>query len=85
MTLLKGIDNAGSTDPGAIQSSLNEMQLEPLTTGLPFGVEFEDNGQNGLATGVLNQYHDGNAMAIWPFDLAQDDTFVFPAPNWDER
>jgi hypothetical protein len=34
---------------------------------------------------VLNQYHDGDALLIWPFELAQDDTFEFPAPNWNER
>lgn len=85
LTLLKGIDTAGGTDPGEIQSALNGLELERLTTGLPFGIEFQENGQNGLASGVLNQYHDGEALMVWPFDLAQDDTLTFPAPNWDER
>jgi branched-chain amino acid transport system substrate-binding protein len=85
ITLLKGIDTAGSTDPGEIQSGLNSLELDRLVTGLPFGIQFQDNGQNELASGVLNQYHDAKAQMIWPFELARDDTFVFPAPNWDER
>jgi branched-chain amino acid transport system substrate-binding protein len=85
LTLLKGIDTAGGTAPGEIQSALNGLELERLTTGLPFGIQFQENGQNGLASGVLNQYHDGEALMVWPFDLAQDDTLTFPAPNWDER
>jgi branched-chain amino acid transport system substrate-binding protein len=85
ITLLAGINNGGSTNPEDIRSGLNNMEVEQLKTGLPFGIEFADNGQNSLATGVLNQYHDGEAMMVWPFNLAQDDTLEFPAPQWGDR
>jgi branched-chain amino acid transport system substrate-binding protein len=85
ITLLAGINNGGSTNPEDIRSGLNNMEVEQLKTGLPFGIEFADNGQNSLATGVLNQYHDGEALMVWPFNLAQDDTLEFPAPQWGDR
>jgi len=59
--------------------------MDPLETGMPYGIDFQDNGQNGDASGVLVQFHEGNSRLIWPFDLASDDAFTFPAPGWDER
>lgn len=85
LTLAAGINEAGSTNPDDIQSGLNNMKVDRLKTGLPFGIDFAENGQNKRASGVLNQYHDGRALLIWPFDLAQDDSFVYPAPGWGER
>lgn len=85
LTAMKAIDTAGSTEPDAIKSALDEMKLERLETGLPFGCDFGDDGQNTLASGVLNQYHDATEKLIWPFELAQDDSLAFPAPGWDER
>jgi branched-chain amino acid transport system substrate-binding protein len=85
ITLLAGINNGGSTDPEDIRSGLNNMEAERLATGLPFGIEFAENGQNSLASGLLNQYHDGDSLMIWPFELAQDDTLEFPAPDWGDR
>lgn len=85
ITLAAGINNGGSTNPDDIKSGLNDLEIDRLKTGLPFGIEFAENGQNSLASGVLNQYHDATELMIWPFDLAQDDSFVYPAPGWDER
>lgn len=85
LTAVKAIDEAGSTDPEEIRTALQEMQLEELETGLPFGCKFGDNGQNTEARGVLNQYHDATAKLIWPFELAQSDSFTFPAPGWGDR
>jgi branched-chain amino acid transport system substrate-binding protein len=85
LTLMRVINDVGSADPGQVQSTMNSIQLERLVTGLPFGINFEDNGQNRLATGVLNQYHDGQQLAVWPSELAAEDTFAYPAPDWNER
>ncbi|WP_170977347.1 ABC transporter substrate-binding protein [Halorussus salinisoli] len=85
ITAMKGVDNAGSTEPDAIREGLNSLTMDRLETGLPFGVEFQDNGQNGEASGVLVQFHDGASRLVWPFDLASDDAFTFPAPTWSER
>jgi branched-chain amino acid transport system substrate-binding protein len=82
---LKGVDNAGSTDPGAIQEGINDLTLDRIETGMPYGLEFQDDGQNGEASGVLVQLQDGASRLIWPFDLAPEDNLAFPAPGWDER
>lgn len=85
MTAMKGIDNAGSTDPKEIQKGLNSLTLDRLETGMPYGLKFAKNGQNNQANGVLVQFHDTNSKMIWPFDLAQKDSFTFPAPDWSNR
>lgn len=85
ITAVKAIDEAGSTDPEEIRTALKEMQLDDLETGLPFGCNFGENGQNTEAKGVLTQYHDATAKMIWPFDLAKNDSFSFPAPGWEDR
>lgn len=84
LAAMKAVDNAGSTDPADVQSALNSLSLEPLASGLPFAVEFDENNQNQHAKGVLIQYEGGSSNLIWPFDLASEDP-VYPAPGWDER
>jgi branched-chain amino acid transport system substrate-binding protein len=84
ITAMHAVNEAGSTDPAAIQEALNNLSVERFETGLPYGVEFADSGQNDLATGVLIQYEGGSGNTIWPFDLSQTDP-VYPAPGWDER
>lgn len=84
LTAMHAVNEAGSTDPGAIQEALDGLSVEQFTTGLPYGVEFADNGQNELASGVLLQYEGGSGNTIWPFELSQTEP-TFPAPGWDER
>jgi len=84
LSAMKAVDNAGSTDPGEVQSALNELQLDALVGGMPYGVDFDDNNQNAEASGVLIQYEGGSSNLVWPFDLASTDV-VYPAPGWDER
>jgi branched-chain amino acid transport system substrate-binding protein len=78
-------NNADSTDPDDLKQGLNDLQMDSLETGMPYGIDFQDNGQNGDASGVLVQFHEGNSRLVWPFDLASDDAFTFPAPGWGER
>jgi len=85
LALLNGINEAGSAEPEQVKQSLNSMELERLVTGLPFGVDFAENGQNELASGVLIQYHGGQSKLVWPFELAGEDSFAYPAPGWSER
>jgi branched-chain amino acid transport system substrate-binding protein len=85
MTAMKAVDEAGSTEPEELQAALNGLELDRLETGMPYGCRFGDDGQNELASGVLAQFHDGASGLVWPFELASDDTFVFPAPTWSER
>ena len=83
---LKGVDAAGSTDPGAIQEGLNSLELPEIESGLPFGVKFDpETQQNARASGVIIQYHDETARLVWPLNLAAEDALTYPAPAWDER
>jgi branched-chain amino acid transport system substrate-binding protein len=85
ITAMKGIDNSASTDPADVKEGVNTLELDRLETGMPFGLSFQDNGQNGEASGVLVQFHDASSRLIWPFELAGEDSFTFPAPAWSER
>ena len=78
------VNQAGSADPGAIQSELNSLQMEQLNTGMPYGIQFNENGQNELASGVLLQYRDATGNSIYPFELAAAEV-EYPAPGWGER
>lgn len=84
ITAMHAVNQAGSADPSAIQSTLNSLEAEKFVSGLPFGVRFDDNHQNELASGMLLQYRDGQGRTIWPFDLSQTE-ITYPAPGWNER
>jgi len=82
---LTAVNQTDSLEPEAIQSALNDLQLDRLETGLLFGVDFADNGQNSLASGVIGQFEEGESNIVWPFDLADDDALEYPALGWGER
>jgi branched-chain amino acid transport system substrate-binding protein len=84
ISAMYAVNEAGSADPSAIQSAVDGLQLDRLETGMPYGIEFNDKGQNSLASGVLLQYMDGSGNSIWPFELAASEV-EYPAPSWDER
>ena len=85
LTLFQAIDNAGSTEPEAIQDALNDIDLSAEQTIMPWdGISFDDSGQNELARGVILQFIDGAYKLIWPFDQATADV-VWPLPPFSER
>jgi branched-chain amino acid transport system substrate-binding protein len=82
---LTAVNQADSVDPGAIQTALNEFTIDRLASGLLFGVEFNENGQNQRASGVIGQFEGGESNLVWPFDLAGEDALTHPAPGWGDR
>lgn len=82
---LKAIDNAGSTEPEAIQDALNDLQVEPVEAGLPYGCSFDDTGQNAEASGIIIQVRDGEERLVWPFEDAPDGNLEYPIPDWEDR
>lgn len=82
---LTAVNQAESFEPDAIQTALNDLTMDRLKTGLIFGVDFADNHQNKLASGVIGQFEDANSKLVWPFDLAGDDALEYPAPAWGDR
>lgn len=85
LSALTAVNQADSLEPEAIQTAINNLQLDRLESGLLFGIEFNDNGQNDLASGVIGQFRGGESNIVWPGDLAGEDALAYPAPGWTER
>ena len=66
--LVDAIDRAGSTAPAKIQAALRATDLKPNQLMMGYkGVQFDEKGQNILASGVIIQLQDGeNYVAVWP-------------------
>lgn len=85
------LNNAGSTDPEALQKAFNELYVpgEELIVpwlGIRFGSPFPgDTNQNYLGSGIIGQYQgfpeDGRFEIIYPFELASAD-LIYPFPGW---
>lgn len=85
LTLFQAIDEAGSSEPEAIQEAMNNMDVPADQTIMPWdGIRFDDSGQNELAEGVILQFIDGEYKLIWPFESATADV-VWPLPPFPER
>jgi branched-chain amino acid transport system substrate-binding protein len=85
LTLFQAIDEAGSTEPEAIQEALNNIDVPVEQTIMPWdGIRFDDSGQNELARGVILQFIDGEYKLIWPFENATTDV-VWPLPSFPKR
>ena len=84
-TAIAAAENAESLAPGDLKTSLNEMSLDPYVAGLPYPIEFDDNGYNTEAFSFVVQADDGMLETVWPFDQAQDDAMTYPVPDWAER
>jgi len=85
LTLFQAIDEAGSSEPEAIQEAMNNIDVPAKQTIMPWdGIRFDDSGQNELAKGVILQYIDGEYKLIWPFENATTDV-VWPLPPFPKR
>jgi len=88
------LNNAGSTNPRALQRALNELEIpgDQLITpwqGIKFGSGRPgERNQNIYATGMIGQYqyNPGTGQVtleiVYPFEAATAD-MVFPFPGWD--
>src|SRR5882672_9285456 len=80
---MDAIDRAGSTEPAKIQAALKATDLKPNQLIMGYrGVEFDDKGQNVLASGVVIQLQDGeNYIPVWPKDRAKTAPML-PYKGW---
>ncbi|MFC3959764.1 ABC transporter substrate-binding protein [Halovivax cerinus] len=79
---LTGLDRAGSTDPQEIQAAMNDLEMSNEEAGAAYGVEFDERGQNTLASALILQAQDGGTRIVWPEDLVDDNPLVYPLPEW---
>jgi branched-chain amino acid transport system substrate-binding protein len=85
LALFQAIDDAGSTEPEAIQEAMNNLDIPAEDTIMPWdGIRFDETGQNELARGVILQYLEGSYKLIWPFESATAEV-VWPLPPFSER
>jgi branched-chain amino acid transport system substrate-binding protein len=71
MALAQAINAAGSTDPKAIQTALQNIDIGPETLIVPYrGVKFGKDGQNTKTRGILMQVQNGKYCTVYPFELA---------------
>ena len=70
MALAQAINVAGSTDPKAIQTALQNIDIGPETLIVPYrGVKFGKDGQNTKTRGILMQVQNGKYCTVYPFEL----------------
>ena len=85
MALANAINNAGSTDPKAIQKALQELDMGPESLIVPYrGVKFGADGQNTKTRGILMQVQNGKYCTVYPFELAACE-LVYPMPSWSQK
>lgn len=78
-------NRAGTTEKAAVQAALRETALSDEWLLTPYaGVEFNQNGQNVKASGVMIQIIDGEYKTIAPENYAVVEP-VIPVPAWKER
>lgn len=81
------LNQAGSTDPKAIQKTCNEIHIPGAELVMPWdGIKFDKTGQNILGKGLIGQYQltkEGkiDLEIIYPFDFATAN-FIYPFPGW---
>src|SRR3984957_8160211 len=83
LVLCDAIDRAASTDPVKIQAALKATDLKPDQMMMGYkGIQFDEKGQNALASGLVIQLQDGeNYVAVWPKGNAEKAPVV-PYKGW---
>lgn len=85
-TMLKAVDNAGSTDPDAIKQALVNQEIEsPARTGMPHGIRYNEDHDNELSSNVIVQYTPERTGMAWSQVGIVEDHLVYPFPSWDDR
>lgn len=81
------LNQAGSTNPKAIQKAANELNIPAHELVMPWGgIKFDSKGQNIVGRGLIGQYQktkEGkiDLEIVYPFELASAN-FIYPFPGW---
>jgi branched-chain amino acid transport system substrate-binding protein len=89
MWIYDTINRAGSLDPAALQKAARETNMRPEQMIIEYqGIQFDERGQNTLATGVVTQVGwDGDKHTLWPWEAAAGTGYepILENPSWAER
>lgn len=86
--LAKALEIAGSDDSQDLLRVMTNIKMIPGQEGIitPYGIEFDENGQNMHARALMVQTLDGKRKVVYPAELALPGSeIVWPAPAWDKR
>jgi branched-chain amino acid transport system substrate-binding protein len=71
LTLAVAIDKAGTPDTTVVRTALRQIDLPAIETIMPWdGVQFDSDGQNLLAAGVVEQWVGNRPQIVYPRELA---------------
>lgn len=85
MALANAINNAGSTDPKAIQKALQNLDMSSESLIVPYrGIKFGKDGQNEKTRGILMQVQNGKYCTVYPFELAVC-KLKYPMQTWSQK
>ncbi len=75
------IERAGSADPADIRDALAESNYTDHILPYSGPIQFDETGENVVASPVVMQVQDGAIYQVWPPDLAEKDP-IFPCVSW---
>lgn len=85
--LVDSLERAKAIERAAIWEAVKSVDISfgknPFVI-IPYGVKWDEKGDNGKAQAVMTQILDQKLTVVYPKDLAQKDPIV-PAPKWEER
>jgi branched-chain amino acid transport system substrate-binding protein len=79
------LERSGSTDHKKLRDAIAATDLKVGERGniSPYGVKFDEKGQNIHATLLAEQIQGGKLVPFWPADVTKG-TAVYPVPKWSE-
>lgn len=80
--LAMAINQAGTTEANAIREAIRNLDFDPVQLFVTWkGIEFDQYGQNILATGIVAQRFDGEYRVVYPIEAASVEP-IYPMPKW---
>jgi len=84
MFTLSILDEIGSTDSEEIRDGLDNADKAAVESAMPYGVKFDDSGQNERTAPLITQFENGESNLLYPPDIA-DSELIYPSPQWEDR
>lgn len=70
------LERAGSTEPDAIKTALEETEIEDHVLAQDGPIKFDEKGENVNAAGVFLQIQNGKHVVVYPEEFAEADIII---------
>ncbi|HID52881.1 MAG TPA: hypothetical protein EYP41_12715, partial [Anaerolineae bacterium] len=77
------VERAGSDDPAAIRDALAETNYADHILPYAGPIQFDETGENIVASPVVMQVQDGAVLQVWPPELAETGP-ILPCVSWKD-